>query len=120
MYVMLESVAQGILKVELQALDRWFTYKTVRALKKTRVAKPLRTTAREEFNRANFKTRIRPRVIKALKSDDSRHRYWISTVRKVGALLWRRLPMSEKHFYEDLARKRNEGIAAKEEKAKYV
>ena len=92
----------------------------MRALKKTRVAKPLRTTGREEFNRANFKTRIRPRVIKALKSDDSRHRYWISTVRKIGALLWRKLPMSDKNFYEDLARKRNQGIAAKEEKAKYV
>lgn len=103
-----------------QALDRWFTYKTMRALKKTRVSKPLRTTGREEFNRANFKTRIRPKVIKVLKCDDSRHRYWISTVQRVQAYLWHRLPIEEKNYYEKLARERNEGKVSVEQKAVYV
>ncbi|KAK7678353.1 hypothetical protein QCA50_018702 [Cerrena zonata] len=97
-----------------QSLNAWFRYKSNKSIKKKRVAKPIRVTARKEFHHKNWESLIRPQVVAALGTEDASHRFWLSTMNKTEKKEWEKLSIAEKRVYEKMAKEKNEGTAAKE------
>ena len=103
---------QSLLHIYFQALNELFSYKAKRAAKKGRVPQPLRVTARDEFHWDNWLSIIRPSVIKVLGTDDAKNKYWLSTIKRVEAVMWECLDDTQQKEYQRRADEKNEGRAA--------
>ena len=95
-----------------KALNELFSYKAKRAAKKGRVPQPLKVTARDEFHWDNWSSNVRPVVVKILGTEDAKNKYWLSTIKRVEAVMWDCLDETQKDEYERRAQEKNEGRAA--------